>query len=116
MQALARSFYAQLYASEGASDMEAILDNISEHVNADINQKLTLPFLDEEIIKALFQMGVTKSPEPDGLPALFYQRHWSLLKNEVCKVVCDFLNGTDIPKDFNDTVIVMIPKLTHRSY
>jgi hypothetical protein len=24
MQALARSFYAQLYASEGASDMEAI--------------------------------------------------------------------------------------------
>jgi hypothetical protein len=77
MQALARSFYAQLYASEGASDMEAILYNISEHVNADIKQKLTLPFSDEDITKALFQMGVTKSPGPDGLPALFYQRFFT---------------------------------------
>jgi hypothetical protein len=34
-----------------------------------------------------------------------------LLKEEVCRAVKDFLHGVDIPSDFNDTVIVLIPKV-----
>jgi hypothetical protein len=76
-----------------------------------MNSKLLALVSDSEIEKALFQMGPTKAPGPDGLPALFYQRHWSFLKEEVCRAVRDFLNGAAIPEDFNDTVIVLIPKV-----
>jgi hypothetical protein len=76
-------------------------------VTEDMNSKLLAPISDAEIEAALFQMGPKKSLGPDGLQALFFQRHWSLLKSRVCRAVRDFLAGTACPEDFNDTIIVL---------
>jgi hypothetical protein len=35
-----------------------------------------------------------------------------LIKEEICHVVCSFLDGADIPEGFCDSVIVLIPKVT----
>jgi hypothetical protein len=78
-----------------------------------MNSNLTKPYTDEEIKAALFQMGPTKAPGPDGFPALFNQNHWSFLKDDICSVVRGFLMGEDIPEGFCDSVIVLIPKVTN---
>jgi hypothetical protein len=57
-------------------------------------------------------MGPTKAPGPDGFPALFYQRHWNLLHDEICTAIRSFLAGEEIPDGLCDTTIVLIPKVS----
>ena len=110
MREMAAGFYEGLFTSDGTSGANALLQNIHQVVSPDMNDALTTPITDDEIHAALFQMGPTKVPGPDGLPALFYQRHWPQVRDDVCRAVRDFLGGVAAPEDFNDTVIVMIPK------
>jgi hypothetical protein len=96
MGSLAQAFYHNLYTSEGLDGGDQVLDLINELVTNEMNTTLTVGFTDKEISEALFHMGPTKSPGPDGLPAL-YQRHWSFLKPMVCQAVRDFLAGKECP-------------------
>jgi hypothetical protein len=112
IKTMARDFYMNLFLSEPNVNVEVILDAISTKVDQSTNEELCKPYTDEEIKEALFQMGPTKAPGPDGFPALFYQRHWDLLQKEICQAVRSFLMGGLIPEGLCDTTIVLIPKVS----
>jgi hypothetical protein len=54
MRDLAMMFYEQLYTSEGAADMDKVLDQFHSFVTEDMNQKLTAAYSEKEIETALF--------------------------------------------------------------
>ena len=47
----------------------------------------------------------------DGLPAIFYKHFWRLISAEVVHEVLQVLHGGSIPEGWNDTLVVLIPKV-----
>jgi hypothetical protein len=108
---MVQEFYENLFSSEPCASVDAVLDAIPTKVTADMNDDLGKPYTDEEIGAALFQIGPTKAPGPDGFPALFYQTHWDFFKEEIYNAVRAFISGGEVPEGFCDSVIVLIPKV-----
>ena len=77
------------------------------------NAKLCAPFSDKEISDAMFQIGPLKAPGPDGFPAMFFQRNWSIVRDDVIAAVKDFFDTGIMPEGVNSTSIVLIPKISN---
>ncbi|KAL0327239.1 UNVERIFIED_CONTAM: putative mitochondrial protein [Sesamum angustifolium] len=73
-------------------------------------ESLLRPYTEMEVTKAFFSMSPLKSPGPDGIPPLFYQKFWHVVKSDVISCVINFLNSRVLPTGFNDMNIVLIPK------
>jgi hypothetical protein len=86
IKGMAEDFYGNLFTAE-PFDPTDVIDAIQSKVTPNMNSDLTKPYTDVEIKAALFQMKLTKAPGPDGFPALFYQTHWSFLKDDICSAV-----------------------------
>jgi hypothetical protein len=76
-----------------------------------MNEELLKPFTKEEIFYALKQMGPLKAPGPDGFLAMFFQKNWGLLGDDICRAVLNTLNSGIMPVDLNITNITLIPKV-----
>lgn len=111
IKGMVQNFYENLFTSETCTSVDAVLDAIPSKVSSNMNEDLCKRYTHEEIGAALFQMGPTKAPGPDGFPALFYQTHWEFFKEEICTAVRAFLSGGEVPEGFCDSVIVLIPKV-----
>ncbi|KAL0454592.1 UNVERIFIED_CONTAM: hypothetical protein Slati_0798400 [Sesamum latifolium] len=95
-------------------------DNIAkgtEHlrrvVDARMAEDLLQPYIEAEVTKALFQMASFKSPGPDGMPLIFFQKFWHIVHKDVTACVLSLLNSFIMPSELNATHIVLIPKCKH---
>jgi hypothetical protein len=60
---------------------------------------------------ALNGIGDLKALGPDGMPAIFFKKFWELIGNRVKSEVLQVLNGSVMPEGWNDTNVVLIPKV-----
>ncbi|XP_073358238.1 uncharacterized protein [Aegilops tauschii subsp. strangulata] len=69
----------------------------------------------EEVKAALDHIGDLKAPGPDGMPSIVYKQHWHFMGDKVVDEVLSVLNGGSIPEGWNDTMVVLIPKVKNPS-
>lgn len=62
---------------------------------------------------ALQEMSPIKALGKDGLPALFFQRYWYIMGNDISKYSLQILNDELDLNSLNTTTIVLIPKCAH---
>lgn len=110
---IVQDYFENLFTSEvGDLDPSVLLD-VRRSVTPNMNIGLLAPFSHDEIKKALFQIGDSKAPGPDGMHAVFYKRFWELLGDDLVKEVLAAVNSAEIPEGWNDTTIVLIPKVNN---
>lgn len=93
--------------SSGSYQFNAPLLRISPQQADDLQQQVS----SQEIRQAVMQMSPLKAPGPDGIPAIFYQRHWNLVGPSVTAAVQYFFDNGHILREWNSTLICLIPKV-----
>lgn len=66
MENLATFFYKDLFSDEGTSGMEDVNDKVPTKVTTMMNDQLHVPYSNDQVKKAIFQMFPTKASGPDG--------------------------------------------------
>ncbi|XP_024160347.1 uncharacterized protein LOC112167549 [Rosa chinensis] len=113
LRQLLADYYNQVFCSDTIDD-EAISEVFRAtplKVTTAMNDDLALPYSDDEIKAALFQMHPSKSPGPDGMSPFFYQKYWHIVGYDVCLAIRNFLEKGEAWQESNFTHICLIPKI-----
>lgn len=81
-----------MFSTRGKVCQVDFLEPLRGRVIANMNAKLSSSFTKEEVVRALKQMHHTKALRLDGMPPLFYQKHWSITGEAVMAIVLTILN------------------------
>lgn len=103
--------FNEVYSAEPCEGISECLQNIQPKVTLEMNSALMVQVSDAEIKMVVDSLGATKALGPDGLNGLFYQNHWEIVKEEVCKAVKGFFQGENFPTEINETEVALDQKL-----
>ena len=80
-------------------------------VTEPMNDSLLKDFTADEVRRALDNIGDLKAPGPDGMSVIFYKKFWDIIGDQIVMEVLGVLNGGPVPSEWNETTIVLIPKV-----
>ncbi|KAL5576703.1 hypothetical protein UlMin_018402 [Ulmus minor] len=110
---IVQDYFQTIFSSStpSFSDLEVVLSCVRPRVTRDMNEILLRPFSGEDVRKALMDMHPTKSPGPDGFPAIFFQNFWNIIGSDIIKAALHILNEQGDVGIWNSTLITLIPKV-----
>ena len=102
--------FNELFTEEPISFPSNLEDLISPSITPLQNEDLCLIWSPREIKDTIFSMYNLKASRPNGLPALFYKKYWSIVGSFVINVVQSFFKSGHMLSEVNNSFIVLIPK------
>nr|GEX43458.1 RNA-directed DNA polymerase, eukaryota, reverse transcriptase zinc-binding domain protein [Tanacetum cinerariifolium]GEX61175.1 RNA-directed DNA polymerase, eukaryota, reverse transcriptase zinc-binding domain protein [Tanacetum cinerariifolium] len=81
-----------------------------KRLSSNQNEDLEINVFYDEIKRAVWDCGTSKSPGPDGFAFEFYRRYWKLIDQDVVVAVNLFFYSSSFLPGCNSSFIVLIPK------
>ena len=105
MKGIAFQYYSQLYDTKitDTRSTNKLLQNIKKRITPQQRLDLDKQITRQELEQALEKLQKKKTPGPDGIPAEFYQTHWSIFGD----LYLNFINAvkdTAFPKQKNPQI------------
>ncbi|CAN0827412.1 Transposon TX1 uncharacterized 149 kDa protein, partial [Linum grandiflorum] len=92
-----------------------LVPTFSERVPHQDNSFLIRAVSETEIKAAVFSLGPNQAPGSDGYPGYFFRHYWDILRVDMCSAVMMFFKTGKLLKNFNHTIITLIPKIKNPS-
>ena len=109
------SFFQELFSTTGCNRMAELISKVQPRATSAMRAILEAEVTREEVKAALDHIGDLKAPGPDGMPSIVYKKHWYFMADKVVQEVLSVLNGGPMPEGWNDTTLVLIPKVKNPS-
>lgn len=77
-----------------------------------MNDSLLAPVTDSKIKRAIDGLGALKAPGPDGYNRMFFEKHWDIVKEEVCAAIKSFFIYGHLPTIVNEMNVALVPKIS----
>ena len=106
--AVAVSYFEKLFSTSFPSRISEVTNTIPTRVTNEMNQRLIKEFTREEVVIALQQMHPTKALGPDGMFAIFFQKYWDIVGNDITCMVLNVLNSNMSMVEINRTNIAIV--------
>ena len=84
------SYFEKLFTTTNSQVFEDSLTKVKKLITDQTNDFLTGPATESEVRAVLFLMHLEKSPGPDGMTALFFQKAWDIIKTDLLYLVNSF--------------------------
>jgi len=109
---VAVNYFHDLFQSSNPSDaLQAdVFQDFPKRVTHEMNMQLTQRVTQEEIMEAVYSIGLHRAPGPDGFSAAFYHHFWSEISPAVLKEVELFFEEGNMDQIHNHTNLCLIPK------
>ena len=107
------SYFDNIYRSSHPSWIEEVTEAIPSMVIDEMNESLRREFTRDEVVVALKQIHPNKALGPDGMSAVFFQKHWSIVGNNIIDMILNVLNHNIPIPELNKTNIFLIPKISN---
>lgn len=104
--------FSEVYKTEGTSKIDECLLHVPRLITQEMNDSLLAPVTDSEIKRAVDGLGALKAPGPDGYNGMFFQKHWDIVKGEVCAAVKSFFLNGYLPDIVNEMTVALVPKIS----
>lgn len=111
MKEVVTNYFLNLFTSHAGNRQDELLARVDIRVTPNMNDFLQKEYTREEIYEALQSIGDLKAPGPDGMPSIFYKKCWDIVGDDIVAEVLAVLNGGPIPDGWNETCVVLIPKV-----
>jgi hypothetical protein len=110
---VASEYYKNLFRYEPRPNVNIDAEFFSreEKLGAHDREMLENGFSEEEIRRAVFESYSDGAPEPDGLSFIFYQKFWSVIKQDFIDMFEDFHKGELDLYILNFVLLTVIPKV-----
>lgn len=111
LERLISAFYHQLFTTSSPTGIPEALEGVEPLVTELMTAALDCDPTEDEIREALFQMHPTKAPGTDGMHAIFFQKFWDIIANDVISLIHQWWRGLVDLTPINKTYVYLIPKV-----
>lgn len=114
LETVIMEYFGELFESI-SPDMAMIdetLELVRTRITPEMSSQITAPLTSDEVLYALSLMAPLKSPGPDGLHVIFFQKYWHVIGSDIISFVLDFFNLHRLPFALNYTFIVLVPEIS----